>query len=295
MADTPSSQEFTVLSGKRIVVTGAGAGLGRAYAVYAGANGARVIVNDRDAAAAAAVADEITAAGGVALPIGCSVADWTAAENIVELCVTRFGGIDGVVNNAGMHRVEQPWLATEEATRSIITVNLMGTIFVGVHAMRRMVEQGHGSIVNITSSAQLGLTQLGVYGATKGAVASLTYSWAIDLREHGVRVNAYSPVAETAMTVGSPIPVTGIPTPDQNAPIVGYLLSDLSADITGQVVQRRGDNLVVMTHPDLSEFAGPATAHTINDVDAEFGPILRRGCQPVGDPRVRRPAPTPGQ
>jgi len=285
-----ASKQPAPLAGKRIVVTGAGAGLGRAYAVYASACGANVVVNDIDAAAAAAVADEITAAGGAAAWIGSSVADWTAAENVVELCVSSFGGIDGLVNNAGVHRVEQPWLANEDTIRSIVTVNLMGAAFVGVHAMKRMVEQGHGSIVNITSSAQLGLTQLGVYGATKGALASLTYSWAIDLREHGIRVNAYSPVAETAMTVGSPIPLTGIPSPEQNAPIVGYLLSDLSADVTGQVIQRRGDALVVMTHPDLSEFAGSAAADTIDGVHAQFGPVLRSGMQPVGDPRVRQAA-----
>jgi NAD(P)-dependent dehydrogenase (short-subunit alcohol dehydrogenase family) len=290
MVDAVASKHPAPLSDKRIVVTGAGAGLGRAYAVYASANGASVVVNDLDATAAAAVADEITAAGGTALSIGCSVADWAAAENIVDLCVSSFGGIDGVVNNAGTHRVERPWLADEDTIRSILTVNVMGAVFVGVHAMKRMVKQRHGSIVNITSSAQLGLTQLGVYGASKGALASLTYSWAIDLREHGVRVNAYSPVAETAMTVGSPIPLTGIPTPEQNAPIVGYLLSDLSADVTGQVIQRRGDALVVMTHPDLSGFAGSADADTIDGLHAQFGPVLRSGLQPVGDPRVR-PAP----
>ncbi len=293
MPDAQALSQPAPLAGKRIVVTGAGAGLGRAYAVYAAANGAKVIVNDLDAAAAAAAADEIVAAGGVALSIGGSVADWTAAQNVVALCVNNFGGIDGLVNNAGVHRVEQPWLADEDTIRSIVTVNLMGAAFVGVHAMKHMVEQHHGSIVNITSSAQLGLTNLGVYGATKGALASLTYSWAIDLRDHGVRVNAYSPVAETAMTVGSPIPLTGIPKPDENAPIVGYLLSDLSADVTGQVIQRRGDKLVVMTHPDLSEFAGTAAADTIEGLHAQFGPVLRSGLQPVGDPRVR--AATSGQ
>jgi NAD(P)-dependent dehydrogenase (short-subunit alcohol dehydrogenase family) len=290
MVDALTSKQPAPLAGKRIVVTGAGAGLGRAYALYAGAYGANVVVNDLNVTAAAAVADEITAAGGSAVSIGSSVADWAAAESVVELCISGFGGIDGLVNNAGVHRVEQPWLADESTIRSLVTVNLMGAAFVGVHAMKRMVEQQHGSIVNITSSAQLGLPQLGIYGATKGALASLTYSWAVDLREHGVRVNAYSPVAETAMTVGSPIPVSGIPSPDQNAPIVGYLLSDLSADITGQVIQRRGDILAVMTHPDLSEFAGSAAAQTIEELHAQFGPVLRSGMQPVGDPRVRQEA-----
>jgi NAD(P)-dependent dehydrogenase (short-subunit alcohol dehydrogenase family) len=276
------------LTGKRVVVTGAGNGLGRAYARYLGAQGVRVVVNDIDPAKAEAVAGEVAAAGGEARAIGCSVADWEDAARIVELCIAEFGAIDGLVNNAGVHWVAEPWLGEEASIRSMISVNLMGAVFVGVHAMRQMVKQGHGSIVNITSTSQFGLTKRGVYGATKGGLASLTYSWALDLAEHGVRVNAYSPQAETALIKDKPFP-GALPTPDENAPLVGYLLSDLSANLTGQVIARRFDKLVVMSHPELTDFSAPAEAETIETIHGQLGPVLRVGLQPIGDPRLREP------
>jgi NAD(P)-dependent dehydrogenase (short-subunit alcohol dehydrogenase family) len=274
------------LAGKRVIVTGGGHGLGRAYACYLGANGARVVVNDIDSAGAHAVADEISAAGGDARAIGCSVADWDDAARIVDMCVTEFGGVDGLVNNAAAHSIAEPWLVDEAAIRSMASVNLMGALFVGVHAIQQMIDQKHGSIINITSTAQLGLTKRAVYGATKGALASLTYSWAIDLAPHGIRVNAYSPQAETAMVTDRPVP-GALPSPAENAPLVGYLLSDLSADVTGQVIARRGDKLAVMSHPELTSFEASAAPHSIDVLHAEFGPVLRAGVQPIGDPRLR--------
>jgi NAD(P)-dependent dehydrogenase (short-subunit alcohol dehydrogenase family) len=287
------------LGGKRVVVTGAGDGLGRAYAIYLARQGARVVVNDIDASKAGAVAGEIVAAGGTARSIAATVAGWDEARQIVDLCVSAFGGIDGLVNNAGVIRVEDPWSAERVSIQSMINVNLMGIAFVGVHAMAKMIDQGNGSIVNITSSAQLGLPKLGVYGATKGAIASLTYSWALDLAQHGVRVNAYSPVAaDTDMTVNSPVPIDGGPSAAENAPVVAYLLSDLCEGVTGQVIQRRGDKLVVMAHPHFTEFTASAWADTLHGLHAEFGAVLRAGSQPVGDPRVRQTAeqlgPAPG-
>jgi NAD(P)-dependent dehydrogenase (short-subunit alcohol dehydrogenase family) len=264
-------------------VTGAGNGLGRAYARYLGARGVRVVVNDVDPAKAEAVAGEVAAAGGEARAIGCSVADWENAARIVELCIAEFGAIDGLVNNAGVHWVAEPWLMEEAPIRSMISVNLMGAVFVGVHAMRQMVKQGHGSIVNIISTSQLGLTKRSVYGATKGGLATLTYSWAIDLAEHGVRVNAFSPQAMTALIKDKSF-AGALPTADENAPLVGYLLSDL-CEATGQAIARRSDKLVVMSHPELTDFSAPAEAETIETIHAQLGPVLRAGLQPIGDPR----------
>jgi NAD(P)-dependent dehydrogenase (short-subunit alcohol dehydrogenase family) len=276
------------LTGKRVIVTGAGRGLGRAYACYLGANGASVVINDVDPAMAEAAAEEVASAGGDARAIGCSVDNWDDAARIVELCVAEFGAVDGLVNNAAVHWIADPWRADEASIRSVITVNLMGAVFVGVHAIKNMVDQGRGSVINITSTTQFGLTKRGVYGATKGGLASLTYSWAIDLAQHGVRVNAYSPQAETAMVTEKPVP-GALPTPVENAPLVGYLISDLSSDVTGQVIARRGDKLVVMSHPELTDFAAPAAPQTIEELHAELGAVLRAGVQPLGDPRLREP------
>jgi NAD(P)-dependent dehydrogenase (short-subunit alcohol dehydrogenase family) len=123
---------------------------------------------------------------------------------------------------------------------------------------------------------------MGTYGATKGALASLTYSWSVDLGGHFIRVNAYAPVARTAMADMSPVLPPDIPDPADNAAIVTYLLSDLSAGITGQVIQRRGNRLVVLAHPRLTEHGAEADAWTVDTVVDRFDPVLRQHQEPVG-------------
>ena len=276
-----------ILEGKAIVVTGAGAGLGRAYALHAAAEGAAVVVNDVAPESAVTTVEMIANQGGTAIVSSGSVDSWVNAERVIADCARSFGAVDGLVNNAGVVRVSDPWLAEEADIRAVVETNLLGALFVGVHALRVMVKQGSGAIVNNTSSAQLGLPRMAVYGATKGGLASLTYGWALDAAAHGVRVNAYSPVAVTAMVDLSPLQLQELPSPEDNAPVVSYLLSDLAHDVTGQVVQRRGDALVVMSHPDLTEHSASAAPWTVETVVQTLGPVLRAGLQPVGDPRVR--------
>lgn len=271
-----------VLDGKAVIVTGAGQGLGRAYALDAAAEGASVVVNDIDGAAAEKVAAEIAGAGGRAAPVVGSVADWDRAGDLVAVCLKEYGALDGLVNNAGVLNLTPPWDESETSIRRVVEVNLLGALFVGTHAVRAMVDQGSGSIVNITSSAQLGLSTMGTYGATKGGLASLTYSWSVDLAGYSIRVNAYAPVARTAMADMSPVLPPDIPDPADNAAIVTYLLSDLSDGITGQVVQRRGNRLVVLAHPRLTEHGVNADAWTVGTVVDVFDPVLRQHQQPVG-------------
>jgi NAD(P)-dependent dehydrogenase (short-subunit alcohol dehydrogenase family) len=134
-----------------------------------------------------------------------------------------------------------------------VEVNLLGTMFCGIAAMKVLRSQGYGSIVNASSRAQRGIPASATYAATKGAIASLTYSWALDLRPAGVRVNAIAPQAGGTGTRRQGQPSDGEPTPDQIAPLVTYLLSDRSALVTGQVIRIGGppDALSVglMTHP----------------------------------------------
>lgn len=278
-----------VLDGKAVIITGAAAGLGRAYACHAAAEGARVVINDVAADSLSEVAAAIAGAGGQVVPFPGSVADWTVAGGIVEACRAAFGSVDGLVNNAGVIRIEDAWDADEAGVRAMVEVNLMGAAFVGAHVLRVMVEQGHGAIVNATSSAQMGLPRMSVYGATKGALASLTYGWALDARVHGIRVNAYAPVAMTAMLAGSSVVPAALPSPEDNASVVSYLLSDLAADITGQVIQRRGDGLFVMAHPDLTDHVATPDAWTTDAVARSLDPLIRAGAQPLGDPRMRVP------
>lgn len=271
-----------VLDGKAVIVTGAGQGLGRAYALDAAAEGASVVVNDIDGAAAEKVAAEIAGAGGRAVPVVGSVADWDRAGDLVAVCRKEYGAVDGLVNNAGVLNLTPPWDESETSIRKVVEVNLLGALFVGTHAVRAMMDQGSGSIVNITSSAQLGLSTMGTYGATKGGLASLTYSWSVDLGGYSIRVNAYAPVARTAMADMSPVLPPDIPDPADNAAIVTYLLSDLSDGITGQVIQRRGNRLVVLAHPHLTEHGAEADAWTVGTVVEQFDPVLRQYQQPVG-------------
>jgi NAD(P)-dependent dehydrogenase (short-subunit alcohol dehydrogenase family) len=271
-----------VLDGKAVIVTGAGQGLGRAFALDAAAEGASVVVNDIDAAAAEKVAAEVAGEGGRAVPVVGSVGDWDRAEDLVAVCLKEYGAVDGLVNNAGVLNLTRPWDESEMSIRRVVEVNLLGALFVGTHAVRAMMDQGSGSIVNITSSAQLGLSTMGTYGATKGALASLTYSWSVDLGGYFIRVNAYAPVARTAMANMSPVLPPDIPDPADNAAIVTYLLSDLSDGITGQVVQRRGNRLVVLAHPRLTEHGAEADAWTVDTVLDRFDPILRQHQEPVG-------------
>ncbi len=132
------------LSGRAVLLTGAGRGLGRAYAEAAAREGARVVVNDVDAEAAREVGAAIESASGTcAVHVG-SVADWASAKEMVELCVREFGRIDGLVNNAGTHYLVAPQDDEESQIKETIESNVMGTMFCGVHAMRAMIQQGEG-------------------------------------------------------------------------------------------------------------------------------------------------------
>jgi NAD(P)-dependent dehydrogenase (short-subunit alcohol dehydrogenase family) len=239
------------LDGKAIVVTGAGAGLGRAYACDLAACGAAVVVNDVDGLAADEVASTIVDAGGRAVADHHTVADPSEAAAIVDAAVRAFGRLDGLVNNAGVFYVAAPEEDDPTAAAGMVAVNLLGTINCGLPAIRHMVAHGGGAIVNDTSGAQSGMSRRGTYGATKGATASLTYSWAIDLRARGVRVNAVSPIARTAMVdygVARGERGTDIP-PERVAPLVTYLMSDAAAAVSGQVIRLDGPELSVLSRP----------------------------------------------
>ncbi|MEU3270244.1 SDR family oxidoreductase [Saccharomonospora sp. NPDC006951] len=280
------------LRGKAIVITGAGRGLGEAYARAAAAEGASVVVNDLDAELADEVATCIVGAGGTAIAHPCDVSEWDQAAALVERCVTEFGTIDGLVNNAGYFSLALPQEQQREPLRRTVDVNLVGTAACGVRALRHMIGNGGGVVLNVTSGEQMGKTASAIYGATKAAVATLTYSWAEDAREHGVRVNAVSPNAHTAMATvyaryrgEAGTQNTGI-APETNAPLVVYLLSDLSAGITGQVVRLAGDELMLCTHPAVLDPVLRGPEWTVERIADAFDRDLASRQQPCGVRRV---------
>jgi NAD(P)-dependent dehydrogenase (short-subunit alcohol dehydrogenase family) len=257
------------LEGKRVVVTGAGQGLGRAYAEGIAREGASVIVNDVDAERAREVVEGIRQEGGNAEASVASVADWDDAAGIIATCVEAFGGIDGLVNNAGLHTVNNFTDEDPNFTRRMVEVNVLGAIYTSLATARQIEAQKSGGvIVNVTSGAASGLAQMATYGATKGAVAGLTWNLAVDLKELGIRVNAISPAAATSMVENTRRVRPSVVTwgPELMAPLVVFLLSDLSKSITGQIVKLWGTELQLVRHH------GPIAPAVTRDVwtPAEF-------------------------
>jgi Dehydrogenases with different specificities (related to short-chain alcohol dehydrogenases) len=236
---------MTLLSGRSVVVTGAGKGLGRAYALACAAHGADVVVNDVDEQGAYDCAREIVAAGGRAVHIAGSVASWDVAAEMVEIALRRFGRLDGLVANAGIIHNALPWDEDEASLRRIVEVNVLGVLFCATHAMRAMVRQGTGgSIVTVVSGARFGIEGMSTYGATKGAVAAMTAAWAHEGAAVGIRVNAISPLAATDMAAydhrADPPPLGS---PEDVAPAVVALLSDATAGLTGRIIRFDGVTL----------------------------------------------------
>jgi NAD(P)-dependent dehydrogenase (short-subunit alcohol dehydrogenase family) len=280
-----------VLDGRRVVVTGAGIGLGAAYAEAAAAAGAAVLANDIDAGLAAATAERITANGGRAVPFAADVAEWDGARAIIEHCVSELGGIDGLVNNAGILGLVRPIHEEQASARRTIDVNVTGTLYVAAHAARAMVSAGtRGAIVNVSSGAQCGLHLQGTYSASKGAVASYTYSWARDLDEHNIRVNAMAPNAYTnqhdelieQLGYNPEKHHTAYASREDNAAVVIYLLSNASEKVNGQVVRVQHDALTLMSHPLIIQPYAPVSEWSVESVAEAFDNGLADQLQPVG-------------
>ena len=254
-----------LLDGKVAVVTGAGSGLGREYAIAFAQHGAAVIVNDFGASvdgeriqsnSADAVVEEIVSLGGNALANIASVADWEGAKSIIDTAVINFGRLDIVVNNAGNNRPSSLMDLTEQDVDSQIGVHLKGTLAVSHFAASYWNEVGaeaYRAIVNTTSAAGLHPTAgAGVYGATKAAIATLTMSHAQELARLGVRVNAVAPCARTRMVNESPTVLAMMPkvegfdrhAPEHVAPLVVYLASSLCR-FTGRVFAIEGPDVAI--------------------------------------------------
>ncbi|MFI6101287.1 SDR family NAD(P)-dependent oxidoreductase [Lentzea sp. NPDC051213] len=284
-----------ILDGKAVVITGAGRGLGEAYAMHAALAGASVVVNDNDGDLAERVAEHIRGYGGRAVASTHTVADPSEAAKIIDLCVDEFGRIDGLVNNAGLNYETAPWEDDPETIKQVVEVNVLGVIYVGIAAMRAMRSFNGGSIINISSGASFGQRKLATYSATKGAVASLSYSWALDLESEGIRVNAVCPVAHTRMVWKSERSLRAIPadrTPGKVAPLVLFLLSDRSEGITGQVIRCNGRQLHIVGQPYFKQPILESDNWDTASVERAFTGVLQAHLEPYGlekrmPPRLR--------
>ena len=255
-----------MLEGKVMIVTGAGRGIGRDFALAMAANGAAVVVNDlgasvagegEDSGPAHEVVKEIVAAGGSAVANTDSVADWDAANSIIQSAIDKFGRLDGVVNNAGILRDRFFFNMSVEEWKAVIDVHLNGSFYVARAAAPHFKKQNSGSYINMTSTSGL-VGNLGQanYAAAKLGIAGLSKSIAMDMARYGVRSNCIAPFAWSRM-IGS-IPVNSDEqkarveklksmATSKIAPLAVYLASDAAADVTGQIFGVRANEIFLFS------------------------------------------------
>lgn len=239
------------LAGKRAIVTGAGAGIGRAISLRLAAEGARVTLADLDEAAAEETAREIREAGGEALVQPTNVAEAAEVESLVRRTVETWGGLDVMVNNAGVGVAATAEKTAEEDWERLMAVNLKGT-FLGIkYSVPAMRDSGGGSIVNMSSIAALvGIPDRAAYCAAKGGILALTRAAAIDHVSEGIRINCIAPgtvdtpwvdritagyddPAEARARMEARQPHGRLVSPDEIAAMAAYLASDESASCVG--------------------------------------------------------------
>jgi NAD(P)-dependent dehydrogenase (short-subunit alcohol dehydrogenase family) len=220
--------------GRVAVITGAGRGIGRAYALLLASRGARVVVNDlggsirglgSDGAVASRVATEIAAAGGSAIADGNDVAAASGAQALIDAAVDNFGRLDILVNNAGiMQWAGLPDVDQDNVERHL-AVHVLGSFNTTRAAWPHMVEQGYGRIVMTTSSGIFGLPKNLSYATAKGGVIGLTRSVATMSEAHGIKVNLIAPAAMTRMAGpdADPDDTSSPMAPGQVAPLVAFL------------------------------------------------------------------------
>lgn len=238
-----------MLEGKTAVVTGAGRGIGRAIALRLATEGATVIVNyNGSAKRAEEVVNEITACGGHAEAIQCSVSDFESVAAMMDGVIKKYGSIDILVNNAGITKDNLLMKMSEGDFDAVIDTNLKGVFNCMKHVARQMIKQRGGRIINISSvSGVLGNAGQANYCAAKAGVIGLTKSFAREVASRGVTVNAVAPgFIETEMTevlsdavkagATEQIPMKHFGTTEDIAGAVTFLASGAAGYITGQVI-----------------------------------------------------------
>jgi NAD(P)-dependent dehydrogenase (short-subunit alcohol dehydrogenase family) len=257
-----------ICDGRTVIITGAARGLGRAYALAFGTEGANVVVNDigtslhgegRDTSAADAVVEEIRSAGGKALANYEDITDWDAAKRIVDAAVATFGDLHVVVNNAGIVRDRMFVSATLEEWDATMHVHLRGHFCLSRHAVnywrekQKLGANPDARIINTSSGAGLqGSIAQAAYSTAKGGIASLTLVQAAELGRYGITANALAPSARTRMTeqaFAEKMATEGnafdVMDPANIAPTVVWLGSSESAHVTGCVFELEGGKIML--------------------------------------------------
>lgn len=246
--------------GRTVVVTGAGGGLGRAYALALGAEGANVIVNDINVQTAGATVEAIKSGGGQALVNLDDITDYASAGRILQAALDTYGDLHAVVNNAGNNRDRMFTSLTEEDWDAVITVHLKGHFCLSSHAAKYWREKSkngddpQGRIINTSSGAGLqGSVGQTNYSAAKGGILTLTLNQAAELGRYGITANAVAPQGRTGMTEKVFADMMKVPEdgsfdkfdPANVAPLIVYLASAHSDHVTGHCFESFGGKLSI--------------------------------------------------
>ncbi|BAV63694.1 SDR family NAD(P)-dependent oxidoreductase [Sphingobium cloacae] len=283
-----------ILEGKVVAITGAGRGIGRELALHCARQGAAVVVNDPgvaqageggDAGPAETTVNDIVAAGGKAYANLGNVADPAGATSIIEDAVQRFGRIDAVVNNAGILRDTIWHKMSYEDWKSVIDVNLTGVFNVSKAATPYFRDQQSGSFIHFTSTSGLiGNVGQANYSAAKLGVVALSQSIALDMARAGVRSNCIAPFAWSRMTSSIPAETEDQKrrverlqsmSADKIAPLVAYLASDLSKDVSNQIFSVRRNEILLFGKPRPVRSMAKSEGWTPEAIAEELIPAFR--------------------
>jgi NAD(P)-dependent dehydrogenase (short-subunit alcohol dehydrogenase family) len=296
-----------ICAGRAVIVTGSGRGLGRAHALELARQGAKVVVNDLGCeldgsgggtGPAGEVVEEIRATGGEAIANGDDVADFGGAARIVAAALDGFGRLDVVVNNAGFVRDRMFANAAEDEWDAVVRVHLKGHFAVARHAAAHWRDQAKAGqavdarIINTSSGAGiLGSVGQAAYSAAKAGIATLTLVQAAELGRYGVTANALCPAARTRMTEGVFTEMMATPdapeafdamAPENVSPLVAWLASTQSADVSGRMFEVEGGKVGIAT----GWQHGPTADKGDRWDAAELGPV-------IADLLAQAPAPAP--
>ncbi|MCW2725505.1 MAG: hypothetical protein JWN35_2426 [Frankiales bacterium] len=268
--------------GRVAIVTGAGGGLGRTYALDLAARGAAVVVNDLggsvdgkggDDSAAQKVVDEITAQGGQAVPNYDSVSTPEGGENVVKTAVDAFGRVDVVINNAGILR-DKSFLKLEWSDLdAVLDVHLKGAFYVSQPAFRVMKENGYGRFVFTASNATFGNFGQTNYSAAKMGLVGLSNTIAVEGARAGILSNVIMPVAKTRMTEELLGDFADYLAPEFVTPMVAYLSSEACTTTHGAYSAAGGRYARVFWALGQGWFAGQDAQPTAEDIAAHLDQI----------------------